>query len=421
VKEMKNIIVLGWVLLACSTAVHAAERMTLKACYDLALQRSESIGIQKEYIEETKGLMLQALSTALPKVAFDYSQKWQDLHGSDTFGGSTPEGKFTLSQPLFTGFKEIAAIAGSKHVGRQRQQELDRAKELLFLDVADAFYLYLSFQADLGVQEDTRQVLADRIVELRKRKAIGMSRAGEVASAEAKLARTEADMELTKGELAMAGQLLEFLTGRTVTALDEEKLPDGAFDMDALTMKADARADVVAAKEALASYKNNITAARSNFLPSATLAGNSYTKRSDVNEGNDWDVTLNVSVPLFNGMGDFGQMRQARAQANEADLRLSQVRRKAVLEIKNAYTRMESAYKRHAALQTAVAGARKNLNLQSEDFKKNLVNNLDVLQAVEDLQIVRRQEVNSRMALGREYWALQVATGEIAGAREQKQ
>src|SRR3989339_147882 len=114
--------------------------LTLKECYRLALERSEAVGIQKELIKETEGLMLQSLSTALPKVAFAYSEKWQDVRPNNTFEGSLQEGKFTFTQPLFTGFKEFAAIGASKHVGKQRAEELRRAQQLLFTDVSDAFY-----------------------------------------------------------------------------------------------------------------------------------------------------------------------------------------------------------------------------------------------------------------------------------------
>ncbi len=392
-------------------AAHAADAFTLKECYDMALGRSESIAIQKEYIRETEGLILQSLSTALPKVAFAYSEKWQDVQGNNTLSGSTPEGKFTFSQPLFTGFKEFAAIAGSRHIGKQRAQELKRAQELLFTDVADAFYLYLSYQEDLDVLAKVQGVLEDRVAELQRRQKIGKSRPGEVAGAEAKLRKTEAAVESVRGQQETAGQLLEFLIGRPFERLVAEDIPAGEVDLQALYLKADDRADVVAARESFASYKNNVTAARSQFLPAVTLSGNSYTQRKGTSAGNDWDVTLGVNVPLFNGLGDFGSVRQARAQATEADLRLSQARRKALLEIRAAYTRWRTAGRRLKALDLSAEASEKNYTLQAADFQKSLVSNLDVLQALEDWQNARRDQAAARSDAARAYWAMQVATG----------
>ncbi len=408
---MKRLIVIVAVLFWAVPAL--ADGLTIKECYGLALKRSETIAIQAELIKETEGVMLQSLSTALPKVAFAYSQKWQDVKPNDTFGGSTPEARFTFTQPLFTGFKEFAAIGASKHLGKQREQELKRAKELLFTDVSDAFYLYLSYQEDLLVLEGTHKALEDRVAELTRRQGLGKSRLSEVASARAKLLRTESSMESVHGQQEAAGQLMEFLVGRSFDRLIEEEMVREDVKVEDLYIKADTRADVVAARESLMTYKNNVTAARSTFLPAITWGGNFYTKRGDVSEGNDWDTTLAVNVPLFNGLNDVGQLRQAKAQAVAADLKLSQVRRKALLEVRQAYTRWNATLRRVDALNKALEASDKNYALQLEDFQKSLVNNLDVLQALEDLQNARRDLVAGKADAYRAYGVLKVAVGEI--------
>ncbi|MBF0569852.1 MAG: TolC family protein [Candidatus Omnitrophica bacterium] len=400
-------------LVFCAASVRAADSLTLKECYDLALKRSETIGIQKELIRETEGLILQSLGTALPKVAFAYSQKWQDEGKQQINGGYAPEAKFTLTQPLFTGFKEFAAIGASKHVGKQRQAELQRARELLFTDVSDAFYLYLSYQEDEATVQGIAKAAEDRLAELKKREAIGRSRTSEVASADAQLKRTEALLESVRAQREVAGQLLEFLIGRSVDQLKDGDLPEEKGSLDELAGKIDQRADVVAARESFESFKNNVTAARSAFFPSVSIGGNAYTKRSDTYEGNDWDTTLTVSVPIFNGTTDIGSYAQAKAQKNEADLRLSLVRRQALLDLKSAYTKWQAAGRTLLALQKALDASEKNYQLQQEDFNHSLVNNLDVLQALQDLESVRRDYVAAKSNAKRAYWNLKVATGDI--------
>ncbi len=387
--------------------------LTLQECYELALKRSESIGIQKEVIEETKGQMLQALSTALPRVSFSYDLIREDLPKNGAVNSGGQQGAFTFTQPLFTGFKEFAAIGASKHIGKQRAAELLRAKQLLFTDVSDAFFLYMSFQEDEATLLDIRKALFGRVGELKKRQKIGKSRPSEIASAESRLRQTEADLENTRAQREVVGQLLEFLVGRSFDHLVDAGDPEMNMTEDAAYAKADNRPDVVAARESAESFKQNVAAARSEFFPSVTLNGNAYTKRLDANEGNDWDVTLAVNVPLFNGMHDWGAVRQARAQKNEADFRLSLARRQALLDIRNSYTRWRLNGRRVAALEKAVTAAEKNLRLQIEDFQKSLVNNLDVLQALTDLQSVQRSLVAAKADARRSYWSLKVSTGDV--------
>jgi outer membrane protein len=271
----------------------------------------------------------------------------------------------------------------------------------------------LNYQQDLEVLENTQKVLFERMGELEKRQVIGKSRPSEVASAEAKLRRNEAAVEVVRAQKEVAGQLVEFLIGKPFERLVEEDIPTGDQELQSLYLKADDRADVVAARENFAAYKNNITAARSSFLPTVTLSGNAYTKRGDTYEGNDWDATLAVNVPLFNGLSDVGQVAQARAQANAADLRLSQVKRKALLEVRNVHTKWLAAEQKLKAFVFAAEASARNYQLQEEDFQKSLVSNLDVLQALEDLQSARRDVVAARTDLARSYWAVKVSTGEI--------
>ena len=61
----------------------------------------------------------------------------------------------------------------------------------------------------------------------------------------------------------------------------------------------------------------------------------------------------------------------------------------------------------------ALDASEKNYKLQVEDFKHSLVNNLDVLQALQDLESVRRDHVAAKSNAKRAYWNLKVATGDI--------
>jgi outer membrane protein len=410
---MKKVVLVLFMLGICLSAFAEGntDALTLKDCYALALKKSETVAIQKELINETKGLVLQAMSLALPKVSFAYTEKWQDVSPNDRFDGSQPEGKFTFSQPLFTGFKEFAAIGANKHIGLQRDAELKRARQLLLIDVSDAFYLYLSYQEDLEQLKDIEKALLERMTELKKRQSIGRSRLSEVSSADARLRKVQADIEGVHVQKDVAGELMNYLTGVVPSRLIDDVLPEEEITIDVLAQQVVHRADVEAVREAVRSYENNIIAARSSFFPTVTLGGNSYTKRVGTNEGNDWDVSLVVSVPLFNGLSDVGQLRQARSQKDQMELRLSKVIRQATLEVKSAHLRWRGYSRRLTALDLAVTSAQENYRLQQEDFQKSLVNNLDVLQALEDLSNIRRGYISAKADARRAFWSLKVATG----------
>ncbi|MBF0485735.1 MAG: TolC family protein [Candidatus Omnitrophica bacterium] len=413
------VLIMGVICFLCvqAPALWAAEKVsayTLNDCYQMALKQSETVAIQKEFIKEAEGQMLQSLSTALPKVFYSYSQQWQDVPKTTWNSQYSPSSVFTLSQPLFTGFKEFAAISASKHLGRERAAELKRARELLFTDVSDAFYLYLSYQQDEETLSDIQHALYNQLGELQKRQLVGRSRLSEVANAEARLRGNQALIEGVRAQKEVARQLLEFLIGGKVSYLEEGlDVEFSDIPQDALMRFSDQRADVVAASESLELFKNNIVSARSGFFPTVSLTADAYTKRSDINEGNDWDAMIVVSVPIMNGTTDVGNLRVAKAQKREAELRLSQARRTASLDIQNAYTRWKLLDSRRRAFEKAVEASQKNYRLQKDDFEKNLISNIDLLQSLEDLQNTRRDLVAAKADARRAFSAFKVATGEL--------
>ncbi|MCR4336874.1 MAG: TolC family protein [Candidatus Omnitrophica bacterium] len=388
---------------------------TLQSCYQMALKQSEIVAVQRELITEAEGRILQLLGAILPDVSYSYSYERQDSGGTgSSFRQETPEGKFTFSQPLFSGFKEFAAIAAGRSQARQREHELNRAKQLLLRDVSDAFYFYLSYQQDIETLESVHKILGDRLEELNKREELGRSRPSELAGIEAKTLRLEAEIELIRSHQEVAGQLLEFLTGAPVITLeDDSPLERNLGSLDAYLENVQKRPDVLAFEEAVKQSQKQITIARSGYWPEVSLDANKYTKRVGSSENVEWDATLDVDMPIFQVVETRGAVKQAQAKSEQADLKYEEIKRRAALEIKNAYSQLQAAFRRYDTLSKAVEATQRNYDLQLEDFEFNLVNHLDVLQALEDLEDSRREYIAIQNELKQIYWRFYVAIGKV--------
>ncbi len=389
--------------------------LTLDEAYALALKRSETIAIKAEGLKETEGRFLQALSGALPHVSFEATEKRQDGSGSSAFTlREIPERKFTFSQPLFSGFKEFAAMAGARAERRGRVYDKARAEQLLFVDVADAFYLLLEQRETLNAYEVIRAALVERINELLDRERLGRSRPSERVSAEVQVRRAQASLEAVRRDEALARKLLAFLIGRDPEegVMDSQASLPPLGELGTFLAKADRRPDVLAAQETWHVAQKEVTIARSEFWPDVNAEGNYYTKRIGVAQDVKWDVTLKVDVPLFQGGKAVGASREASAKEREAKLELVRVKRNAALDIQDAYEKLRAAMARTASLEQAVASAEENYRLQREDYRLNLVNNLEVLQALQSLQDTRLDLIAARYEVKQLYWGLRAATGE---------
>ncbi len=386
---------------------HAQEPLTLKDCYALALKQSEKIAVKQGAIKEAEGRFLQSLSSALPQFDFNYTHTYEQgpLRSDDS--------RFTFSQPLFTGFKEFVAIAGSKAEKKARQEELLRAKQLLFVDVSDAFYYYRLYQDNLKSAEDVIRALASRVEELTKRVDLGRSRASELALAQARVSRQEADKEQVVADLQVARQLLEFLIGIAVDQVsDNEVLSLTVKTPEDLQNYALQRPDVKAAQSLLKVAQKTVSGARADFYPTVSLDGNYYTKKTSASSP-DWDVALKVDVPIFHGGDNLGKLKEAKAKEEAARFTLQQAERQALLEIRQAYAKLEASFKRGEAYKKALEAADKNYQLQAADYRLSMVSNLDVLQAITDLEDVRGDYIAAANQAKRFYWQFKVATGDV--------
>ena len=393
----------------------APAALTLVECYRLALKQSETIAIQRERLAETEGRFLQALSGILPRATFSLSEKRQDGSGGSAFQlRQIPERKFVVTQPLFAGFKEFAAMAGSRAERRQRKQQQAQAEWLLLTDVADAFYLLRQQREDLGALEISRAALMERLEELIERERLGRSRTSEVVSAEAQLHQLESEMAQVRGQETTARQLLEFLTGlpQIDAVIDVDPLPSALDQEAAYVAKTGVRPDVHIAEEALQIARQQARIARSRFYPTVSAESNYYTKRVGASAGVDWDALLKVDVPLFQGGQVVGAVKEASSQVRVAKLSLAEVRRKAALEIRDAYRQLEAALTRSALLTRALAAIEKTYELEVEDYRVHLVNHLEVLQALQALQDARRRLIEAHMEAKRLSWRLRAAIGQ---------
>ncbi len=419
-KKIVLVLLLGIVFTSSSQA--AGSPLTLKAAYELALKRSEDVAMTAEVIHEAEGHFYEALDIVMPKVNFVMTHVDQDApqggtsnesSNSNLTRRSTPQKRFTFSQPLFSGFKEFASLQGTGSEKNQRRFEWQRAKELLFVDVAESFYALLEARREAEVLNAVHKALEDRVKELEGRVKLGRSRESEKETALSELKVNEADLIEAQDSEIISKDLLEFYIGREIhEELLDEDIPNAPQGLGYYLPMADLRSDVLAEKEAYALAETGVVAAQAGFLPTVKLDGNYYTQRVGTQSGIDWDVTLTMNVPVFDGTDTIGKVKVAAADREKERLNVSKKKRQAMLDIQNAYQRFHSSSLKAAALKEAMEALKKNYEIQTQEYRSNLVNNLEVLDALRRYEDIEVKSSSADMEARKNYWKLKVAAGE---------
>ncbi len=399
--------------------------LTFEEAYQLALERSEDVALEIEELNAAQGRFYGAFEVVLPKIDYVITRSEQDapkdISSSDSTTSTalrrtTPQQKVVFSQPIFSGFKEIAALQGAGLEKAQRRHEIQRAKELLLVDVAEAFYTLIQVRRNTEILREVARVTGERSTELGERARLGRSRDSEVHSALSDKLIIEADLAEAERLEAVSRQLLEFYIGRSLAAgeslEDADITEDPLADVGSYRVKADARADVQAAKHAKLLAEKKVTVAQAGLFPEVTLDGNYYTQRVGTQKDVDWDVLVTAEIPLFNRLDTFSDIKLAVADKDSARFTYEKTRRVAVLEIQNAHE--DYVYSRiiESRLSAAAGAAKKEYQMYAEEYKLNLVNNLDVLDVLRGSREIEQRHNAARYAMKKNYWKLKAAIGE---------
>ena len=413
-------LVLAVGLLAATVAtlrpVFAADALTLDEFFDAALKRSDVVATQVELIRQAEERYKQANAALYPYVSGVASHFRQEAIPTGQSDNSNIANRETLTkvmatQPLFRGFRDLAAVRQSKALISAQDQDYLSARTQLFKDVVRNFYTILLLEQDLRNFDVEIGLNLDREKELNARVRIGRSRIGEVLTVQATISTLRAQAEQLRGQLSVTRQAFAFLSGLDpATPLrDTETTPSTVEPLDAYLERLPLRPDVKAGEQRLTAAQENVTVARGARLPSIDLNANRYLNRTGPLRDSDWDVGIELTVPIYTGGQLQSQVREAASQQTQAELSLSQIRRQAEEEIRSAYQSVVYDQLQLVATEKATEASRKNYEVQRHDYRLGLVTNLDVLQALTSFQQNQRSLDLARYTAKLDYLTLQAA------------
>ncbi|MBK6879955.1 MAG: TolC family protein [Elusimicrobia bacterium] len=407
-----------WPLLfiAFSPLAQGAET-DLRRCYEWALASHEGLARQRETIAQAQARGRVALSGALPNVAWEWRGTRQDTRGlQNTFGGFIErdqiESKFTLDQSIYHGFREWSARAGFKKEAARDLLLLKRSEILLFADVATLYYNVVALQNAVTDTDSARRLAEGRLQDLREFLRLGKTRASEVHSAESQAARLRAEVTRLKSRLRGARAELAFLTQRP---LGDNPLPDGldaapgGQPLEKFLDGARRRSDLEAQRRDAEGREYNLRYERADRYPTLGLTAHWYTRRPTLYEPIDWDASLSLRAPLYQGGRTVGTVAEVRSQKKQSELYLRELARRIDTDVRRAYDDWVDSGAEIADLAAAQRAAEASHNAQVKEYRLGLVTNLDVLMALQTLLDAKRALDDARIESRRRYVALMVA------------
>jgi len=371
---------------------------TLLEAYQSALTKNETMAIRRSEVLQSEERLSQGWAAVMPNVNFMANYLRQD-RGAAAVSAFTREDQGTarvnLTQPIFHGMGDWWELKSRKAQIRAQEQAERQSRLDLMGNVAEAYFSVLQAEADAKVLDEQLQLTEKRIQELKGRVRIGRSRKGELLSAEAQKASVLAQRESATLTITSARRNFANTTRLTpetpLTDLGEELRADASDVSESNVNEViEKRPDVIAARERVTSAEESVSVMSSQHFPQLDLGANYYLKRTGILETSKWDIGVNLTIPLFRGGGILAQTREASEKSKATTLALSQLREEARRQITTWHATYVQSVAQLKAFDEAVKLSEANYAEQTKDFRNGLVNNLEVLTAMNTLQDTRR-------------------------------
>jgi outer membrane protein len=258
--------------------------------------------------------------------------------------------------------------------------------------------------------------LQARVDDLRDRVNLGRSRPSELLQAQTDLANAKFTYEQQRGSTNSSKETLAFYTGipSADLVLKDTQLFPTAAQLAAYIQQSPSRPDVLSQVQSMQQAERNLSVAQGQLWPTVSATGNYLASQDPVSNNIDATMTIEVSMPIFDGGLIISQIHQNKETVRQQRLNVEQLQRTADQDTRTAYANFDASVAQVVVLREAATLAAKNFEAQVDDYRRGVVANLDVLTALQDYQTARIQLHNANMQARLDLINLNVAAGTAA-------
>ena len=391
------------VLLSCSMFVMAcaAHAESLFEALAYTYETNPTLEANRAYLRAVDERVGQAKAGWRPNLsavgnATYTDQRYKNYPGVDDFDYDNDmyDAGLSLTQPIFSGFKTVSGVDYAETVVKQERENLKNTEQAVLLNSAVAYVDVITQRAVLELQKNQEQVLARHLKSYQKRFEVGDLTKTDVAQSEARLEGAKTNRIVAEGDLETANAAYVSMVGRKppektrVNDLDKF-LPKTLSEC--LDIMRTNNPSLKAAEFADEASQYNITLQRGDLLPELNVnAGAGYQwgqplpQLDDKYDGHYWQVGANLTVPLYQGGGEYAKVREAKQLANQARINLEQVKRDLVKSTTQAWEQYRSTKSSIESIEAQIKASKMALDgvIREADVGSRTV--LDVLDAEQE-------------------------------------
>jgi outer membrane protein TolC len=300
------------------------------------------------------------------------------------------EGTAQLHQTLYS-FRLGGAIRAARHGMAMGRAQVRRAEQAVALDAVRAYNDLLLVVEKVRVAEKAVRQKERHLEMARNRRQAGVATDLDVLRSEVDLGNQRAQLVRVRGDADVARGALNAVMMRPI---DEAIEPADRLDylpfetpLDEVIQAALAgRPEMSAVTSMHKAYREFIGVARADGLPRLdfnALWGYSVREPKFFGDADytRWNVSVSLTVPVFDGLRTSGRVMQARADAAKVNQDRLALENQIRLEAKAAFERLQTARTILEVAELNVTQAQKALDMTQANYGHGAATTLDVLDA----------------------------------------
>lgn len=348
-------------------------------------------------------------SSLLPQInltaGYNINRSDVDLRDSDKLSAG-----INFSQELYDRSSWVSLDTSEKQA-RQADAQYADTQQSLILRVAQAYFDVLSAQDNLEFVRAEKAAVGRQLEQTKQRFEVGLSAITDVHDAQAQYDTVLADEVLAENALINSYESLREITGQehtNLSVLDTNRFSTSrtADSMEALIEKAQEKnLSLLSARISQDVAKDNISLASSGHLPSLTLDGgynygreynDNYSSYNTYHENNDFNIGLNLTIPLYSGGNVSSQTKQAEYAYVAASQDLEAAYRSVVKNVRAYNNNINASIGSVRAYEQSVISAQSALDATEAGFDVGTRTIVDVLDATRTLYSVKKNLSDAR-------------------------
>jgi outer membrane protein len=314
----------------------------------------------------------------------------------------------TLSYLLF----DFGGRSGRVSSARERMFAADfshnAAIQDVVLQIQVGYFQYIAARALLGAQRTSLEEAEANLQAAEERRRVGLATIADVLQARTAASQAQLDLHTTEGTVHTARGALALALGLPAnlpydvdsSAADAPVAPLADSVNALVTSALEGRPDLAAARSQAAAAEADISGLRSDLFPSLqfTATGGRTYATTIPNGANSYNLSLGLSIPIFNGFSRQYDLRGARFQAEAAHASAETLKQQVIFQVFSAYYALQSAARRVRTADVLIASAEQSDTVALARYKAGVGSVLDLLSAQSALASARAQQVDARLA-----------------------